>query len=101
MRHLTQKFHWRFRISIFQFPICLTHAAHRMNTTLYALTRRMGPLLLAYFEQKLIPTLANTSRPDVVRILMREDANTHPAIWINGETLNSATAAVHAGVGAG
>src|SRR3954471_2854175 len=101
MRHLTQKFHWRFRIAVFQFSICRTHAAHRMNTTLHALRGRMGPLFLTYFDQKLIPTLAHTSAANVVCVLMRENANTHLAIRVDGKTLNATTAAVHGAVDVG
>src|SRR3954452_5007617 len=101
MRHLTQEFHRGFRIAVFQFSICGTHAAHRMNTAFHAFRGRMGSLFLTYFEQKLIPTLAHTSAADVVCVLMRENANTHLAIRVDGKTLNATTAAVHGAVGAG
>ena len=71
-----------------------------MEAATHALGKRPSPLLLAHSQEELLPTVTNASLTDVVRLLVREHANAHVAIRIDGKAFY-ATATGIDGIAAG
>jgi hypothetical protein len=93
MGGLAKKFNRRFGIAIFEFAIGRAHTAESLNLTAIA-NRWASPRLAANLAQRAFPAFAETSFPDVVALLMRNDANTHRSVGIDGAAAKAATALI-------
>ncbi len=93
MRDLAQEIDRRLLITILEFTVCRAHAAERLNLAPVA-DRRARAWLIANFAQRALPAFAETAFADVVALLMRDHANAHRAVGIDGAARHSSAAGV-------
>src|ERR1700741_3287366 len=93
MSNFTKEIDRRLRIAVFQFTIRRTHAADRMNTASH--TFRNGfALPLTQLQKKMVPSLFHAARSNVVGFLVRQNADAHMSVWVNGKGLYSTPAGI-------
>src|SRR5437667_610004 len=91
--HLAQELDRRLRIAAFELAISRAHSTDRLDFAISTLRHPAG-LALPHAQQELIPSFAYTARANVISVLMRDHADAHVAVRINGEGLESAAAGV-------
>ena len=94
MGHLAEKFNGRFGVAAFQFAVCRTHAAQRLNAAFIAF-RLAGLGLHPCAQQEVFPAILKASSTPAVGFLVGENADAHLACGIYGATADSAAAEVN------
>src|ERR1700676_5512705 len=93
MCHLAEKFHGGFRVSAFQFAICGTHAAKRLNAAIGANRARLA-LGFANFLETARPASLKVSLTPFIAVLLGQNTDGHFAARINGATILPATTGI-------
>ena len=93
MRDLAKEIDRRLLISVLEFPVCRAHAAQRLNLAPVA-DRGARAWLIADFAQRAFPAFPEAALPNVVALLMRDHADAHRAVGIDGAARYSATAGI-------
>ena len=93
MRDLTQEIDGRLLVTILEFAVCRAHAAERLNLATIADTGSRTRLI-ADFAERAFPAFAETAFTDVVALLMRDHANAHRPVGIDGAACHSSSAGV-------
>ena len=91
MGDLTQKVDRRFRVTVLQLAVRRAHAAKSLNLTVVT-DRWPRPRLIANLLQRAFPALPEASLPDVIALLMRNDADAHRAVGIDSTAMDATTA---------
>ena len=93
MRHLAKKIDRGFGVAAFELAVRGAHAAKRADLAVgtdgfaFVVDR-------ANFLQPAFPTLAEGAVAEVIAIAVRDDANGHVALWIDGTAVVAAAAGV-------
>src|SRR5580704_17638175 len=93
MSGLAQKIDGRLLITILELAVRRAHAAKRLNLAAIA-NRRARARLVANLAQGTFPAFEETALANVVALLMRNDANAHQAVGIDGAARHSPAARV-------
>src|SRR5580704_18520555 len=93
MGYLAQKRDRRLRVTVFQFAVGWAHAAKRLDLAAVA-NRRTCARLVANLAQRAFPTFQETALPNVVALLVRDHADAHRSVRIDGATADAAAAAI-------
>src|SRR5580658_1292201 len=88
MRNLAEEIDGRLLIAIFELTVRRAHAAQRLNLATIA-DRGARPWLIADFAQRSFPAFAETALANVVALLVRNHADAHRAIGIDGAACHS------------
>src|SRR5580704_14043512 len=97
MCDMAKERHRALAVSVFHFTVGRAHSAERLDAALGALRdpRSFAPSQLA---QRMLPGRLKAGRPDIERLLLRNDANAHLAVSINGKRIHAAATGVHGSV---
>src|SRR5215472_6807238 len=95
MCHVAKEVHGIFPIPVFQFPIGRTHPAHRLNLALKAL-RNPRALSRAQLQERSFPDAPYSSLANAEGLLLRDHADSHLPVSIDGESIHPSAAEVHA-----
>src|SRR5580658_6336653 len=93
VRYMAEKRHGALAVAVFHFSIGRTHATERLYAALDAL-RHPSTLAGSHLVQGVFPYLLETGLADIERLLLRDDANAHLAVSIDGEPVHSAAAEI-------
>src|SRR5579883_1106034 len=94
MRSLTKEIDGRFLIAVFEFSVRRTHATQRLNLTAPAFGK---PRLFfaANLEQKVLPAFFYAATAPVVDLLLRDHADTHAPVGVDGKAVHATAAEVN------
>src|SRR5579863_1467091 len=87
VRHVAKKLNRTLAVSVFQFAICRTHPAQRLDFALDALCDSRT-LARSQLQQRFFPNPPYSSLTDAERFLLRDDANAEFAVRIHCERIH-------------
>lgn len=93
MGDLAQERNRRLGVAILELAIRRAHAAEGLNLAAVA-NHRASARLVANLTQRPLPTFEKTAFANVVTLLMRDDADAHRAVGIDGATTDAASAEI-------
>src|SRR5580658_3767157 len=93
MGYLAEKRDRRLRVTVLQLAVGWAHAAKRLDLAAVA-NRRTCARLVANLAQRAFPTFEEAALPNVVALLVRDHADAHRSVRIDGATADAAAARI-------